>query len=572
MVRAPGTFETNERQSQVLRDSDNQVARAVDIGATSDNPLPTTQQLKLDTVIEDTAYDLNAAAYSSVSTPTYDYIIDNVQFDFSTAESRDITITSNNGTKIYESLANTNLSVAVASINFGQSAGDSFTVAITQTSGACSVDVTAVIKNSPVALTADPVTAPGSKTTLQDSDNADITATNPLPTMLPDSPRNDAFQRLRVSEPFTIFDSKQLHDKQPLFWDETTSGSATSIHRPADACSRMTVTANASDSVIRQTKQRLNYQPGKSQLYLLTFQGSQTTGLTKRIGCFDEDNGIFFESGGDISWNIRKDGTDTESVVQTNWNLDTLDGSGVSGITLDLDATQILVIDFEWLGVGRVRVGFNIDGIVYYVHEFNHANDSSFTTVYMSSPNLPLRYEITTDGSTGGYLDHICASVMSEGGIEKTGILRSIDNSSTKITAASKNVVYPLIAIKLKDAYKDITIIPESFSVINSDKGDFRWVMMLNPTFTGTALSYSDVDGSAIQKAVGTGAQSVTDEGLVIASGYISDKTRGESSALLTALRIGCAIDGTKDELVLGIAAEDNTKKFLGSLGFRELI
>jgi len=207
-----------------------------------------------------------------------------------------------------------------------------------------------------------------------------------------DTPAVDAFARLRISEPLTIFDSKQLHDKQPLFWDEELGGSATSTHVPADSDVEMTVTANAADYVIRQTKQRFNYQPGKSQLVLMTFQSPQVAGITGRVGLFDDDgtgnnltpnNGIFFESDGDVSWNIAKDGTIEETVTQANWNVDKMDGTGKSGITLDLTGCQILVIDFEWLGVGRVRVGFVIDGLIYYVHNFNHANDPTFDRVYI---------------------------------------------------------------------------------------------------------------------------------------------------------------------------------------------
>jgi hypothetical protein len=136
------------------------VTAGKNVDVSSDNPLPTTQQLKVDTVIEVSAFDLNASSFSETVTPSYDYIIDNVSFEFTTAESRTITITSDNGSKIYEATS-TNLSVVVSQINFGQATGQSFTVAITQTAGACSVDVTANIKNSPVALTADPVLATG---------------------------------------------------------------------------------------------------------------------------------------------------------------------------------------------------------------------------------------------------------------------------------------------------------------------------------------------------------------------------------------------------------------------------
>ena len=45
------------------------------------------------------------------------------------------------------------------------------------------------------------------------------------------------------------------------------------------------------------------------------------------------------------------------------------------------------MIDYEWLGVGRIRFGLAIGAGIIYVHEINYANSQS--GVYMSSPNLP---------------------------------------------------------------------------------------------------------------------------------------------------------------------------------------
>lgn len=393
-----------------------------------------------------------------------------------------------------------------------------------------------------------------------------------------DTPAIDAFSRLRTSNPFTIFDSKQLHDKQPLFWDESLGGSATSTHSTTDANVAMTVTANASDFVIRQTKQRFNYQPGKSQLVFMTFQGSQTAGLTKRVGLFDgtgtnnltPNNGIFFETDGSVDWKIAKNGTTTETASQSSWNVDKLDGTGASGITIDFDDTQILVIDFEWLGVGRVRVGFVVDGLVYYCHYFNHANNG-FSSVYMSTPNLPLRYDIQTDGTTGGTIDHICSTVISEGGQQKTGILRSADTGSTHVDADAVDTIYAVVGIKLKTSYKDITVIPESFSIISETNDDFRWSVCLNPTIAGT-FTYSDLTNSAVQVATGATANTVSDEGTVLASGYASTETQSASENLNTALRIGSTIGGTLDELVLCVTPLSANADIQGALNFRELL
>lgn len=398
-----------------------------------------------------------------------------------------------------------------------------------------------------------------------------------------DTPAIDSFARLRISNPFTLFDSKQLHDNQPLFWNEVLGGSATSTHSSVNAETVLAVTSSASDYAIRQTKQRFNYQPGKSQLLFMTFRSPQVEGITCRVGAFDDDgsgnnltpgNGIWFECDGTVSWNIAKNGTTTETATQANWNVDKLDGTGKSGITLDLSAPQILVVDFEWLGVGRVRVGFVIDGLVYYCHYFNHANDAAFSTVYMSSPNLPLRYDIQTDGTNGSSLQHICSTVISEGGVEKTGVLRAIE--SHNVFSGTLSIIgnkYALCGIRLKAGYKDVSVLPEKVSMVLGTNDAFKWELHLNPTVAGT-WTYNDLANSSVQFAqIGTATNTqVTADGIIIANGGGSTSARGDSEALNTALRIGSTIAGVQDELVLVIGLFTNNLTAWAGFEFRELL
>ena len=397
-----------------------------------------------------------------------------------------------------------------------------------------------------------------------------------------DTPSIDAFARLRISEPFTLFDSKEIHDKQPLFWDEIIGGNATSVHLSADSCVEMSVTSSASDYVIRQTKQRFNYQPGKSQLIFMTFYSPQNDGITSRIGLFDgigvnyltPNNGIFFECDGGLSWNIAKNGIITESVPQSAWNVDKMDGTDNSEVLLNTSACQILLMDYEWLGVGRVRVGFVVDGIPVYCHYFNHANNSNFKSVYMKTPNLPLRYSIQSDGSTSSVLDHICSTVISEGGQQETGILRSIDTGTTHVDANAANTTYAVLGIRLKELYKDITVVPEYFSMINEVVGDFRWSLHLNPTIAGT-FTYSDVLDSAIQKATGATANVVSNEGILIDSGYtVATAKAGGSTGrkFVTSLRMGSTIAGVMDQMVLCVTPLDANEDIQASLTFREML
>ena len=389
----------------------------------------------------------------------------------------------------------------------------------------------------------------------------------------------DAFARLRISQPYTLYDSKQLHDKQPLFWDEITAGSATSVHSSTNAATIMTVTASASDYVIRQTKQRFNYQPGKSHLVCFTFHAPQQTGVTIQMGAFDGTggtfqtplNGIFLEvTESSVSWNIAKNGSTTETATQANWNYDPFDGTGPSGITLDLDAVLIGFFDIEWLGVGRVRTGFFVEGIPRYCHFFTHSNNSAFTSVYMSTPNLPLRYYIESDGTGGGTLDHICSTVISEGGIQETGVLRSVNTGTTHIDANTADQKYAVLGIRLQSTYYDITVYPEYFSMISETNDDYKWTIELSPTVAGT-FTYNAVTNSAVEYAQGATANTVTTSGLIIDSGF-SKSNSSIDRKITTALKMGSTIAGTQDTIVLTVTPLSSNADYQASLTYRELL
>jgi len=241
-----------------------------------------------------------------------------------------------------------------------------------------------------------------------------------------DNAVGDAFGRLRISDPVTLFDSQLQYDKQPLLWDEEITGSATSTHLPNESAVDMAVTTTSGDRVIRQTKEYQRYQPGKSQFILTTFVlGESQEGTNKLVGYGDDRNGVFLGQDGGGEYLLLRTFTsgtpdDTRKVYRSNWNLDSLDGNGPSGFTLDPSKSQIFIIDLEWLGVGRVRCGLNLNGVTYYVHEFLNAN--TLDKVYMTTANLPVRYEIqnTQAVASTSTLKQICSSVISEGGLDTT--------------------------------------------------------------------------------------------------------------------------------------------------------
>jgi hypothetical protein len=375
-----------------------------------------------------------------------------------------------------------------------------------------------------------------------------------------DSASADAFGRLRVSEPFTIFDSKQIFDNQPLFWDESLESGAgiTSAHSTDTASTVITSTVSTAGKFTRQTFMRFNYQPGKSQVVYMTGTLDRSgggTGVQRRIGYFDDNNGLFFEDDEGTVKVVRRTYTSGSAVdnkvAQASWNIDVMDGTGPSGLTADWTKAQIFALDFEWLSVGRVRMCLVIAGQTHPVHEFLNAN--VLAIAYMSTPNLPLRYQmVTTASSPASTMECICGTVISEGGTSDLGILRYKSTAGTHVDANVENTIYAVVGIRLKATHLAATVKLVTVSIgEHQGSKEYEWLLILNPTVAGT-FTYGNETNSAVQTATGATANTVT-SGTVITGGIASSAQKGGAIAqsVDNALRLGAKIDGTVDAIVL---------------------
>jgi hypothetical protein len=430
-----------------------------------------------------------------------------------------------------------------------------------------------------------------------------ISDSNPLPIkgglsenvliQLGDSSSIDAFGRLRVSNPETIFDSKNIFnddglatnvENQPLIYDNAqTSGSGTSTeYKPNEAATHLNVSAATAGTRVRQSKIRFNYQPGKSLLVFMSYVfGEQATGITKREGVFDESNGLFLEDNGTNYGFVRRTnvtGTPVDNrTAQSSWNIDKMDGTGISKITLDFTKTQILAMDYEWLGVGRVRMGFVVDGLIYYAHEINNAN--KLDVVYMSTPNLPLRSEISNDGTgKASSIVQICSTVVSEGGQNPLGQVRRASTNGTHVDCNVENTIYAILGIRLKSNYIGETVDILSAAIqLQTGNHQVEYIIKYNPTVAGT-FAYVGETNSGVEIARGALANTVTG-GIDIGGGFAESggqqagNSGSDDSNISNALKLGSNINGTVDTIVLcarPIGGSTNVD-VEGSITWREL-
>jgi len=377
---------------------------------------------------------------------------------------------------------------------------------------------------------------------------------------LGNTPWADPFHRARVSTPTTLFDSKLLFDAAPLDWDDSeTSGSGTSTSHDTDTASvTISVGASTAGTRVRQTYRSFNYESGKSQRIIMTGTfGAGATGITRRVGLFDDNNGLFFNQE-DTTMKVTRRSSTTGSPVdtdvsQSSWNLDTLDGTGPneanpSGETLDITKSQLMIIDFAWLGLGPAKLGFVLNNKIIYVHEFITANVS--TGVYMSCPNLPLRYEIINGGSgAASNLECICATVMSEGGTFATSVDKWISTGGVHVDANAADTVYAVVGVRLKAAQLKAGVYIDALNLLAETTDNYEWILYRDPTVAGT-FTYSDVSNSSVQRALGATANTITG-GTPIIGGWGTGAASSGEIKLAGDLWLGSAIDGTPTEIVL---------------------
>lgn len=388
--------------------------------------------------------------------------------------------------------------------------------------------------------------------------------------------RIDAFGRLRVSEPVTLFDSSFRYGDNEFNWSNyQTSGDAVLTHLPNESSMSLYLGTTANEEIIRETKRVFQYQPGKSLLVLNTFcMAAAKANLRQRVGYFGTNNGIYFEQNGTGYNIVRRSYTggavDNTQVSQGAWNVDPLDGTGPSGVTADFSKTQIFWMDVEWLGVGSVRTGFVINGQFLICHIFHHAN--ILDKVYMTTATLPIRYEIKNTGTTptSSTMRQICSSVMSEGGYTPSNTTRSassdIDGKNISDTAFT-----PLVAIRLRAGREDSIAVPITADVFGLQQAAFKWAIIKSPNVVGGSWVSASND-SSVEYNITADSQN---SGVILQEGVFVGATKGGAQGLdlrpyAYSMQLTRRLDGTREALVLCALATTQNDDAVGTLTWQE--
>ena len=401
---------------------------------------------------------------------------------------------------------------------------------------------------------------------------------NPVYTSL-DPRAIDAIGRQRVSEPRTIFELTAGEGLDTVrYIDTQVTGTATIDSDSASISAKLSVSASG-DKAVTQTRRRIQYAQGSSQFILMQVRfATPTANVRQRRGYFCSDNGLFFEIDGTTKYVVRRSNlsgspVDTR-VAQSSWNVDPLDGTGVSGKTWDVTDQTSLAIDFVWdLGVIRYYIG--IDGQYYLVHV---DTTSGLEAPFMFSGMAPVRSEMEATGTISGtYSSYTTSAVVASEGNEVTlGRVRTVDTGTTAVSVDTTEKV--IAGIKLQDAKITGSIKALGFNIQpESGSSNVYYKVIYNPTLTGA--TWSNLTGLA----QGLTNNPTYSGGSVLSSGYLdlgstggggggggSKVGSGTFDEVNSDVFLGSDISGNPDALILVVRTISGSGSILFSGNYRE--
>jgi hypothetical protein len=364
----------------------------------------------------------------------------------------------------------------------------------------------------------------------------------------------DAFGKLRVTNPTTLLDirfpyiplgssgpsgtTEYLSNNIQLSIGPTGNGYYTTTQN-SNLILGVTGTTSSANYCISQSRNYCSYLPGKSMLIktsCIMDSGVNSNGVISRVGYFDDNNGLYFEyvadsiGTGNISIVQKNNNIIVNSILQNNWNIDPLNGTGTTGIKLNFTKAQLFVIDFEWLGVGRIRFGFYIYGKIIYCHEIININN--LDNPYMSSSNLPIRYMINSSGvGQTASMIQICSTVISEGGYNPIG--RPFSCANTSGIPIANNASGELIVLMIRGGnsqgnYYHQNIIPNSINIVDIASNNLLSYKIRiyrdGALPTSSAITWTDVNNNSVVQYSTSSSVVVPTNSIIVNQGFFSGR------------------------------------------------
>jgi hypothetical protein len=400
----------------------------------------------------------------------------------------------------------------------------------------------------------------------------------------------DIFGNLSVAEQFSLWDSTRIFPQFiSLFWTNLLVLGGTNTHDKVTSSSVLSVPAVSGAISATQLKSRIKYQPLKAHKGAYTGVFAPQAGVEKYFGLGDLDNygnptvdgtiyngAVFCVKDGDCYLQIYNNGVKVSDMARADWNIDKLDGNGPSRFLLNLNYAQIGLSEMEWLGVGAVKMYFNIDGENIPVHLFRHAN-VSVANVYMRTANLSPFYMVKSVGGAGS-MKAICNAVISGGGHNPVGIPRVIKTPTAQ--TINSGIEEALVFVRLSADSYEATVNVKEFGGIVTTSSNAYYSVIMNPAITsGPALVWQQLPNSHIEYAFGDDHVVTQNTGIVLGVAPVSTDGDAVGKVIDSRLRLGKELQSNAtnqadryDVIALTVLSLSTNESYLGYISIEDIV
>ena len=274
------------------------------------------------------------------------------------------------------------------------------------------------------------------------------------------------------------------------------------------------------------------------------------------------------------SFSIIQSGVNTTStfITQSQWNVDPMNGSGESRVTLNPAKGNVYSIGYQYLGFGNAifAVEDPNKGIFVPVHQIKNAN--SRDTVVLRDPHMFARWSVVNNGSsTSVSLKGASAATFVEGQINRNiGTSFSTGSLKTGITTA----LVPILSIRANQVFNNQAcygeIDPYNISIgadfTNAAQTDLLNVYVYrNATLTGP-VNFQYVNSSNSTCAADFAATGITTTGATLVKSF----TVASNNALTLTLNSSEFYVGFRETLTIAAQTTGNTAKVSTNLSWYE--
>lgn len=328
-------------------------------------------------------------------------------------------------------------------------------------------------------------------------------------------PLLDVFGNMRTTELHILGIYEYSTDGyDDLFFTETLNGGVVERDIPS-SCMLLTVPTTNGAVARRITNRHHYYQPGCGLLVtqVIGMGDVGRNGNTRRWGYYDELDGYYFEmEGTQLNLVVRSStgGVAETRIPQSLWNVDRLDGSGLSDFNLANTKINLFWMDLTWQGSVRFGV-YGGDGSRIIAHILSGINALDFPRLKKAS--LPIQVENINTSTTGGpSLLRVGASVIQAYGNPDYTFWRFSDMFCENV--AINATLKPLLSVRPKPELapgepNHVNVYPCHIAVTVVG-GDAKIVVVQSPeTLTGATWSLpgeSTIEGDNTASAVVKGA------------------------------------------------------------------